>query len=99
MHCQVRAIEKPVDRAALHSSAVAVLHVSGMGCGNCAHRVRNGLLSLQGVLAARVDLADGLVRVNFTSASTDLQQVLEAVADAGNGSHHQYRASLVEATW
>jgi copper chaperone CopZ len=99
MHCQVPAIQKPVDGAALLNSAVAVLQVSGMGCGNCAHRVRNSLLGLPGVLAARVDLAGGLVRVNFTSAHTDLRQLLDAVADAGNGSHHQYRAALVEATW
>jgi copper chaperone CopZ len=99
MRCQVQAIEKPVDGAALHNSAVAVLQVSGMGCGNCAHRVRNSLLGLPGVLAARVDLADGLVRVNFTSAHTDLQQMLDAVASAGNDGHHEYRAALVEATW
>lgn len=99
MHCQVEAIEKPVDRAALLNSAVAVLRVSGMGCGNCAHRVRNSLLLLPGVLAARVDLEEGLVRVNFASEQTELQQLLNAVADAGNGSHHEYRATLVEATW
>jgi copper chaperone CopZ len=99
MQCQVHAIEKPVDGAALLNSAVAVLQVSGMGCGNCAHRVRNSLLGLPGVLAARVDLAGGLVRVNFTSAHTDLRQMLDAVADAGNDGHHQYRAALVEATW
>lgn len=99
MHCQVEAIEKPVEGAALLNSAAAVLRVSGMGCGNCAHRVRNSLLRLPGVLAARVDLQEGLVRVNFSSESTELQQMLDAVAGAGNGGHHQYRASLVEATW
>jgi len=99
MHLQVQATEKPVDRATLHNSAVAVLHVSGMGCGNCAHRVRNSLLGLPGVLAARVDLAEGLVRVNFASERTELQQMLDAVANAGHDGHHEYRAALVEATW
>ncbi len=99
MHCQVEAIEKPVDWVALHNSAVAVLHVSGMGCGNCANRVRNSLLGLHGVLAAQVDLPEGLVRVNFASERTELQQLLDAVANAGNDGHHEYRASLVEATW
>ncbi len=99
MHCNVQAIEKPVDRAALHDSAVAVLRVTGMGCGNCATRVRNSLLGLQGVLAARVDLDEGLVRINFTSDHTDMQQLLDAVAGAGNDGHHDYRATLVEATW
>jgi copper chaperone CopZ len=99
MQCGVQAIEKPVDQAALHGSAVAVLRVTGMGCGNCANRVRNNLLGLGGVLAAQVDLREGLVRVNFAPADTELHRLLEAVADAGNDGHHQYRASLVEATW
>ncbi|MBI2072089.1 MAG: heavy-metal-associated domain-containing protein [Gemmatimonadetes bacterium] len=88
-----------MDRAALHDSAVAVLHVSGMGCGNCADQVRNSLLGLPGVLAARVDLAESLVRVNFTSERTELHQLLDAVAQAGHDGHHEYRAALVEATW
>jgi copper chaperone CopZ len=99
MHCSVPAIEKPVDRAALHGSAVAVLRVTGMGCGNCANRVRNSLLGLPGVLAAQVELGGGLVRVNFTPNGTELQHLLDAVSDAGNDGHHEYRATLVEATW
>lgn len=99
MVCSVAAMEKPVDPAALHGSAVAVLRVTGMGCGNCANRVRNGLLGLPGVLAARVDLDQGLVRVNFAPSATELQHLLDAVADAGNDGHHEYRATLVEATW
>ena len=99
MYCHVATIQKPAEGAALLNSAVAVLRVSGMGCGNCATRIRNSLLELDGVLAARVDLATGLVRVNFASERTQLQRMLDAVADAANGSHHQYRASLVEATW
>jgi copper chaperone CopZ len=99
MACSVSAIEKPVDPDALHGSAVAVLRVAGMGCGNCANRVRNGLLGLPGVLAARVDLAEGLVRVNFTPQGIELQRLLDAVSDSGNDGHHEYRATLVEATW
>lgn len=99
MPCSVAAIEKPVDPAALHGSAVAVLRVTGMGCGNCANRVRDSLLGLQGVLAARVDLDQGLVRVNFASNGTELQHLLDAVADAGDDGRHEYRATLVEATW
>ena len=99
MQCQVRAIEKPVDEVGLRGSAAALLRVDGMGCGGCATRVRNGLLSVPGVLAARVELAEGIVRVNFDSVRTPVQPLLNAVADAGDGSHHDYRATLVEATW
>ena len=99
MQCQVRAMEKPVDDVALRGSAAALLRVDGMGCGGCATRVRNGLLRVPGVLAARVELAEGMVRVNFDSVRTPVQDLLNAVADAGDGSHHDYRATLVEATW
>ena len=99
MHCQVAPIEKPVDEMALRSSAAALLRVDGMGCGGCATRVRNGLLKVPGVLAARVELAEGVVRVNFDSLRTPVQDLLNAVADAGDGSHHDYRATLLEATW
>ena len=99
MTCNVRAIEKPVDEAALRNSAAALLRVDGMGCVGCATRVRNGLLKVPGVLAAKVELAEGLVRVNFDSGRTPVQDLLDAVADAGDGSHHEYRATLLEATW
>lgn len=99
MACSVSAIEQAVDPAALHGSAVAVLRVTGMGCGNCANRVRNSLLGVAGVLAARVDLAEGLVRVNFTPDGVELQNLLDAVSDAGHDGHHEYQATLVEATW
>ena len=99
MRCQVDAIEKPVDEAALRTSAAALLRVDGMGCGGCATRVRNGLLSVPGVVAATVELSDGLVRVNFDPARTPVQDLLNAVTNAGDGSHHDYRATLLEATW
>ncbi len=99
MHCHVETIEKPVDEAALRSSAAALLRVDGMGCGGCATRVRNGLLKVPGVLAAKVELAESVVRVNFDSSSTPVQDLLNAVADAGDGSDHYYRATLLEATW
>ena len=99
MRCQVDAIEKPVDEAALRTSAAALLRVDGMGCGGCATRVRNGLLSVPGVVAATVELSDGLVRVNFDPASRPVLVLLIAVTIAGVGSHLEYRASLLEATW
>jgi len=99
MYCHVETIEKPVNEVALRSSAAALLRVEGMGCGGCAARVRNGLLQVPGVLAARVELGEGMVRVNFDSDRTPVQDLLNAVADAGDGSHHAYRATLLEATW
>lgn len=99
MPCHVEAIEKPVDERALLESAEAVLNIRGMGCGNCVNRVRNALLRLPGVLAARVELngqAYGHARVNFDPERTRLQDLLDAVAGAGEGSHHAYSAAGVE---
>lgn len=99
MPCHVDAIEKPVDERALRESAEAVLNVRGMGCANCVIRVRNALLRLPGVLAAQVHLdgqAYGHARVHFDPERTRLQDLLDAVAGAGEGSHHTYRATGVE---
>lgn len=99
MHCHVEAIEKPVDQTALRTSAAAVLRITGMGCPNCATRVRNSLLQVPGVLAAGVELDARLARVNFDDRRTGLADLLHAVARAGAGSHHSYSATLVSATW
>ena len=99
MPCHVEAIEKPVDERALRESAEAVLNVRGMGCVNCVTRVRNALLRLPGVLAAQVELdghAYGHARVSFDSKRTRLQDLLDAVAGAGEGSHHAYSTTGVE---
>ena len=99
MPCHVEAIEKPVDERALRESAVAVLNIRGMGCVNCVNRVRNALLRLPGVLAADVHLdgqAYGHARVQFDQERTRLQDLLDAVAGAGEGSHHAYSATGVE---
>lgn len=92
-------IERPVDPAALRQSAVAVLRVTGLKCGNCANQVRNHLLDVEGVLRVGVELDRGLVRVNIEPDRTNLQQLLDAVRDAGEDGHHPYQATLVEATW
>ena len=95
MPCHIEAIEKPVDERGRRESAVAVLSIRGMGCDNCATRVRNALLRLPGVLAAQVQLA-GHARVNFDPERTRLQDLLDAVAGAGEGSNHTYAATGVE---
>lgn len=96
---RAEAIKESVDRAALHSAAAALLHVTGMACGHCAARIRTGLLGVPGVLSAQVDLGDAVARVNFDPSRVELQALLDAVADAGHDGHHEYRATLVEATW
>lgn len=62
------------------SPGAVVLAVSGMTCGGCAGAVARALSTVPGVVAARVDLAGGLVTVTGTARAEDL---LLAVQDAG----------------
>jgi copper chaperone CopZ len=68
------------------------LAVAGMGCPNCANRVRNALLRIKGVLDAEVSLPARLVRVWYERGTVRASELVEAVARAGRGTHHQYLA-------
>jgi len=76
-------------------AAGVFLLVWGMGCPNCALRVRNSLLGLDGVLDAQVNLERGLAQVLFDPARLQAEQLPEAVAAAGNDSHHHYSAQVL----
>jgi hypothetical protein len=65
-NCHVEPLEKPLNRDALATAVVAFLEVSGMSCLRCVVRVRNGLLSLDGVLLAEVNLEN-----RFAAAAID----------------------------
>ncbi|NIW36065.1 MAG: hypothetical protein GWN32_05900 [Gemmatimonadetes bacterium] len=92
--CHVPRLEKAVDPEDLERSATTLLGVTGMGCPNCAMRVRNSLLSRKGVLDVHIDLPYGLARVAYDPASTGDQELLDAVAAAGND-RHTYQAVLI----
>ncbi len=93
-NCHVEPIRKVVDPQALEGSATALLGIMGMGCPNCANRVRNSLLSLPGVLRAEIDLSHGLARVDFDPGSAGHRDLLDAVAAAGDD-RHTYEALLI----
>lgn len=90
--CRVDPIEKGLEPGALDSADYVQLGVSGMGCINCANRVRNALLLAPGVLAAEIDLPSGLATVAFDARKVDLAEMIAAVARAGHGTRHVYRA-------
>lgn len=96
-NCYVEPINKTASADEMSKADSAVLAVSGMGCENCATRVRNGLLSLEGVLAADVYLNMSIAEVSFDSRKVSAQMLIEAVARAGNDGRHEYRAELVVA--
>ena len=94
-NCHVEEVEKQIDPKALESAEVAWLDITGMGCENCARRVRNGLLSLNGVLRADVDPGRRVAKVSFNPHEVKVEQLPIAVAEAGRASNHNYFATLL----
>ncbi|PXX63050.1 copper chaperone CopZ [Nocardia tenerifensis] len=63
------------------STAITVT-VTGMTCGGCAGRVREGIGRLDGVTGVAVDLPTGRVTVD-SAAPIDRATIAEAVGQAG----------------
>ncbi len=78
----------PEGRVTRHIKLV----VTGMGCANCAMRVRNALVSVEGVASVRVSLVPPLCDVLYDGDRAVTEQLVAAVAGAGRGNHHEYRA-------
>ena len=94
-HCRGDALEKIATAEEHRNLDSALLVVEGMGCPNCAARVRNSLLSLKGVVEAQIALEMGVAEVTFNSELVTLPALLDAVARAGGDGRHTYRAQ----TW
>jgi copper chaperone len=60
-----------------------VLRVEGMTCGHCKKSVENALVNLHGVTLAEVSLEDGIVKIDFDSATVGLDVIKDAISDAG----------------
>ena len=95
-NCHVDPLEKPIDRQSIESAMAVYLQVGGMGCPNCAMRVRNGLLGLEGVFAAEVELSQGLAAAAFDPERVTSEDLIQAVANAGNDGRHHYMARLIK---
>ena len=95
-NCHVDPLEKPLDRQAIESAVAAYLLVGGMGCQNCAMRVRNGLLGLEGVIAAEVELGQGLAAAAYDPERVTTEDLIQAVSNAGNDGRHNYFAQLIK---
>jgi copper chaperone CopZ len=94
--CYVEPVVKEIDQNALARSLTAVLSIAGMGCPRCALRVRNGLLRVEGVIVADVVLETGIAGVAYDPKTTSSADLLEAVAHAGDDSHHIYAAHFIQ---
>ncbi|MBT2658153.1 copper chaperone CopZ [Bacillus sp. ISL-18] len=59
------------------------LKVSGMSCGHCVKAVEGSVGELQGVKKVAVDLAEGLVAVEFDGKLVSLEKIKETIDDQG----------------
>ena len=94
-NCHVEPIVKqatPLEQAQL---ADGHLLIRGMGCPNCAARVRNSLLSLEGVVDAIVDHNIGAGRVIYNPTLVTSHELEGAVRAAGGDGRHEYSGKLV----
>jgi copper chaperone CopZ len=97
-NCYVEPIYKNVPSTEqLQNAQQLTLAVSGMGCPNCATRVHNKLVSLEGVYGVDVYLHMALAVVIFDKDKLSPSQLITAVSQAGNDGRHDYRAELLAA--
>lgn len=90
--CHVEPLAKSPTPAELAQVQSILLAVQGLGCRNCAMRVRNSLVSVVGVVEAHVMHDMGLAEVRFNPDLTDVPALVAAVAQAGDGGRHAYQA-------
>ena len=93
-NCHVEPITKRPSLDEIQSVEVAFLNVWGMGCQNCANRVRNSLVSLKGVLDARVDHNIDKAQVAYNPNLATGDDLIAAVESAGGDGRHEYGAQF-----
>ena len=59
------------------------IKVNGMNCGSCKLAVENSIQELDGVSKAEADLESGLVDLEFDSDKVSIDEIDEAVEEAG----------------
>ena len=70
-----------------------ILDVDGMTCSSCVRHVEHALAGLDGIDKVEVNLKDGRVRVEQSSARTTVDQMIEALGEAGYGARPAGRSS------
>lgn len=94
-NCHVEPVQKIASAEERQLVETALLAVWGMGCPNCAARVRNKLLTLNGVVNAYVDHAKGLAAIAYNPDLATVDLLISAVTLAGNDGRHEYGARLL----
>lgn len=93
-HCHVEPTVKQVSVEERSNIVDAWMVVYGMGCPNCAARVRNSLLARTGVVKADVDHVSGSAHVYYNPEMVTEDRLKVAVALAGGDGRHEYRAVM-----
>lgn len=95
--CVVEPIERKIDLSSVSFEKLVVAHleVGGMGCRNCAIRVRNSLVWLEGVFLAQVDLEEEKAQVAFDPDIVSPDKLLMAVSIPGSDGKHRYWPNLI----
>ena len=95
-NCYVEPVYKDeISSEKMQKADRVTLIVEGMGCNNCATRVRNSLLALENVYGVDVYLNMGLAEISYDSKKVSTDQLIASVSKAGNDGRHEYRAELV----
>ena len=94
-NCHVDPIVKIPSVAERQKTEITLLAISGMGRPNCAARVRNSLISLNGVVDATVDHVAGVAKVAFNPELVKVEMLIHATAQAGNDGRHKYDAQAL----
>jgi copper chaperone CopZ len=97
--CNVEPQHRKVSSVEFQKARVAVLAVEGMGCPNCAARVRNSLISLYGVTDAVVNHVTGSAKVSFNPDLVGFPALADAVTRSGIESGHIYYALPASYYW
>ena len=88
-------VGKPTSPGDCEEAMMVLLAVDGMGCQNCATRIRNSLIRLDGVLEVYVYLSIQLAEVVFDPRSADPIYFIHAVSSAGGDDQHDYQARII----
>lgn len=97
MDCSVyvKPVEKLVSPVDYEEARMVMLAVDGMGCTNCATRIHNSLMSVDGVLEAHVYYNLQLAEVIFDPGNTSPADFVQAISHAGNNGQHNYQARVI----
>ena len=67
----------------IQSPKETFLTVEGMSCASCVRHVEGALRSIDGILDVAVSLGEGKVRVRHDADRATIQQMLDALGEAG----------------